>query len=159
MRKIPISKSTDPFFMNENEVNLAVAEYLFQRGVEVKNVLVDKETGIDVLGLKMGQTLIIESKGSMVNNQHEFVFEHGQLTTHVSQQVHYLMKKYQSKYNSSILFMANPDIPRIHKRVDELAEALDALGIVRLWVQKNGAVRLVYPEQLKEVLVKLELIE
>ncbi|AET62141.1 hypothetical protein ACWHAM_20275 [Paenibacillus terrae] len=63
----------DPFVMTENEVNLAVASFLKGKKANILRIAVDREQGFDVHAEILGYSLIVESKGSMKNNQNELL--------------------------------------------------------------------------------------
>jgi len=156
--RIPIQKCPDPFMMNENEVNISVADFLKSKHVDVQKVAVDKEKGFDVFGVKNGFSIIVESKGMMANNQDKYVFGYGQIKSHLGDQILYVMKQYEYSSGKTLLMIANPDVPRIRCRLGEVSIALDKLGIIRLWVKADGVVELEYPQDVSQVLNSLELV-
>lgn len=156
--KIPIEKCKDPFVMDENTVNSAISSYFASKMVEVKSVAKDKQRGFDVYGEKNGYSLIVESKGSLGNNQCTHVFGTGQLKDHLSAQIFYLMKQYEYKSDKTILIMANPDIPRIRNMINEISLSLDELKFIRFWINANKQVRVECPDDLAELLKYLDLI-
>ncbi|MFC4596871.1 hypothetical protein [Cohnella hongkongensis] len=156
--RIPTQKCPDPFMMNENEVNTAVAHFLKSKHVDVQKVAVDKEKGYDVFGVKNGYSIIVESKGMMANNQDKYVFGYGQIKSHLGDQILYVLKQYEHSSGNTLLMIANPDIPRIRSRLDEVSLALDKLGIIRLWVTADRFVELEYPQEVFQVLNSLELV-
>lgn len=153
-----ISKTSDPFSMTENEVNIAVAEFLRDKGANILRIAVDREQGYDVHAEMKGYSFIIESKGSRKNNQTETVFDSGQLKVHASAQIFYLMKQLESKPEKTFLVLANPDIPRIRKLISDLSTSLDKLGLIRIWVSAEREIKIEYPEELKGVFIDLGLV-
>jgi len=144
--------------MNENKVNASIALFLKSKGVDVKKVSVDKEKGYDVYGFKNGYSIIVESKGMMANNQNEFVFGHGQIKSHLGDQILYILKQYEYSSDKTLLMIANPDIPRIKTRISEVTLALDKLGIIRLWVKEDMSLEVEYPQEMYHLLSSIELI-
>ncbi|WP_339236280.1 hypothetical protein MKX40_22330 [Paenibacillus sp. FSL R5-0517] len=156
--RIPIERCKDPFIMDENTVNLAVSSYFENKGVDVKNVAKNKERGFDVYGEKNGYSLIVESKGSLGNNQCTYVFGTGQLKNHLSAQIFCLMKHYEYSSGKTILIMANPDIPRIRNMINEVSLSLDELEFVRFWVNSQQIVQVECPDELTDLLERLGLM-
>ncbi|PJN48806.1 hypothetical protein PAEAM_56680 [Paenibacillus sp. GM1FR] len=152
-----INKTSDPFSITENEVNLAVAEFLRGKGANILRVAIDREQGYDVHAEMKGYSFIIESKGSRKNNQTENVFDSGQLKVHASAQIFYLMKKLEIKSETTFLVLANPDIPRIRKLISDVSTSLDQLGLIQFWVGYERGVRIECPKELREVLSGLGL--
>ncbi|MNI21158.1 hypothetical protein D3C73_746650 [compost metagenome] len=155
--RIPIHKCPDPFMMNENEVNAAVAHFLMSKDVDIKKVAVDKEKGYDVYGIKGGYSIIVESKGMMANNQNEYVFGHGQIKSHLGDQILYVLKQYEYSSENTLIMLANPNIPRIKDRLNGVSLALDRLGIIRLWVSEDKSVEIECPAEVLQVLNLLKL--
>lgn len=155
---IPIHKCPDPFMMNENDVNNAVAIFFKQSGVKVQKLAINTQTGIDVLGTKDGYTLIVESKGSMANKQNEYVFGNGQIKKHVGVQLYYLIKQFQSSTNKTLLILANPDIPRIRNCIDDISRTIEILGFIKMWVKEDKSAYIESPEIHMATIEKLGLL-
>lgn len=98
-----------------------------------------------------GYSLIIESKGSRRNNQTENVFHSGQLKVHASAQIYYLMKQLDSKSDTTFLALANPDISRIRKIINDVSLSLDKLGVIRLWVNSEKIIQIECPKELSKI--------
>lgn len=158
MSPIPTSECPDPFIMNENNVNLAVKDYLESCGAYVSKCAKDNQRGYDVEANINGYTLIVESKGTLKNNQHENVFDGGQIVSHIGAQMYYMMKEYEYCSDKTLLIIANPDIPRIRKGIDKVSLALDELGIIRFWVKANRSIEVEYPERKEHICQLLKLV-
>ncbi|MDP9676944.1 CRISPR/Cas system-associated exonuclease Cas4 (RecB family) [Paenibacillus jamilae] len=144
--------------MTENEVNIAVASFLKGKKANILRIAVDREQGFDVHAEILGYSLIVESKGSMKNNQNDTVFDSGQLKTHAGAQVLYLMKQFEYSSEKTILIMANPNIPRIRKVIDDISLAINNLKFIRFWVNPGNKVEVEYPDELAGVIKKLGLV-
>ncbi|TFD97064.1 hypothetical protein [Jeotgalibacillus sp. R-1-5s-1] len=158
----PLSKMKvpDPFLMNEDTVNFSVWRFLNENEFVCPHPLTGRERGIDVQGEKDGWKIYIESKGSHANNHDvDTVFGQGQIKVHTYNQIGKLMEYKNVHSEKSIFVMANPDIPRIRKRVQKVDKSLDALGFIRFWVQNDQSIKLEYPNHMKEQLLHLGLIE
>ncbi|SIS62729.1 hypothetical protein [Salimicrobium flavidum] len=136
----------DPFVMDEDTVNEIVAEYLKRNGFENVSFLTGKQTGVDVQGEKEDWNVLVESKGSQANDHEgETVFDGGQIKTHTYMQVCKLMELREESNPSNIMVMANPDIPRIRKRVKAIESSIKELDIVQFWVKENRDVEVILP--------------
>lgn len=158
----PLSKMKipDPFVMNEDTVNISVWEFLKQKGFDCPNSLKGKQQGIDVQGTKLGWMIYVESKGSHANNHNsDTVFGQGQIKVHTYNQIGKLMEYKNISNEKSMYVMANPDVPRIRKRVQKVAESLDTLGFIRFWIQEDKSIIIEYPVYLENQLLQLGLIE
>ncbi|AFU12943.1 hypothetical protein MC28_1521 [Bacillus thuringiensis MC28] len=152
-------KNKDPFVMNEDCVNKFVSDFLKSKGFNSVNFLVGREKGIDVKGSKDGKTIYVESKGSHANNHDEdTVFQTKQIKVHTYNQIGKLMEYKNEGDDKLLLAMANPDIPRIRERVNRVANSLDNLGFIRLWVQEDQTIEVEYPLELEGVLYSLGLL-
>lgn len=66
--------------------------------------------------------------------------------------------EYQTENEDNRLFvMANPDIPRIRKRVNSVISSINKLGFIQFWVQEDSTIKIENPEQLNETLISLGL--
>ena len=158
----PLSKMKipDPFVMNEDTVNITVWKFLDHKEFICPEPLKGKERGIDVQGEKFGWKIYVESKGSHANaHDGDTVFGQGQIKVHTYNQIGKLMEYINNSNEKSIYVMANPDIPRIRKRVQKVAKSLDTLGIIRFWVQNDKSIKIEFPEYLENQLLQLGLIE
>ena len=65
---MPISNSIlrnpDPFIMNEDTVNIAIADFLKSKGFDCEVPLTGRQQGIDVKASKGSIEIFVESKGS-----------------------------------------------------------------------------------------------
>jgi len=134
-------KIKDPFVMNEDTVNVAVAEFLISKKFSSVEYLSGNKHGVDVIGKKNGTTIYIESKGSHANaHDIDIVFDSNQIKTHTYMQISKLME-YANSFNENVLLvLANPDIPRIRSRVEKVRISLDKLGFIQFWVQEDMTV-------------------
>ncbi|MDL4842479.1 hypothetical protein [Aquibacillus rhizosphaerae] len=150
---------SDPFLMNEDEVNIAVANHLQALGFENVSYLHGNATGIDVKGYKDTWKIYVESKGSHANKHNkDIVFDTNQIKTHTYMQVCKLMEYDSLNQRNTLLAMANPDIPRIRERVQKIIKSIDSMRFIRLWVQQNGSVKVDFCEELREDLEKIGLL-
>lgn len=150
----------DPFLMNEDTVNIAVWEFLIEKKFSSPAPLKGNQHGIDVQGEKLGWKIYVESKGSHANNHNnDTVFGQGQIKVHTYNQIGKLMEYKNDDTEKSIYVMANPDIPRIRKRVQRVAKSLDILGFIRFWIQEDKSIIIDYPDYLENQLLQLGLIE
>lgn len=131
-----------------------------ERGVNCSLPLIGRQRGVDVKGEKNGWEVFVESKGSLANHHNpDTVFGQGQIKTHTYNQIGKLME-YKTLYpNQSIYVMANPDIPRIRKRVNKVVSSINAIGIVQFWVQQDESILVEYADSLKDDLLNLGLIK
>ncbi|KMY49577.1 hypothetical protein [Peribacillus loiseleuriae] len=158
----PLSKMRipDPFVMNEDTVNISVWEFLKHKEFDSPSPLKGKQRGIDVQGEKFGWEIYVESKGSHGNDHDgDTVFGQGQIKVHTYNQIGKLMEYKSNSSEKSMYVMANPDIPRIRKRVQKVANSLDLLGFIRFWVQDDKSIIIEFPEHLEDRLRWLGLIE
>ncbi|MEK4759619.1 hypothetical protein MHH85_05090 [Viridibacillus sp. FSL E2-0187] len=148
----------DPFVMNEDTVNIAVYNFLNSVGCDCSEPLKGRSQGVDVQGEKNGWSIYVESKGSHANDaDDDTVFGQGQIKVHTYVQVGKLME-YQTENEDNRLFvMANPDIPRIRKRVNSVISSINKLGFIQFWVQEDSTIKIENPEQLNETLISLGL--
>ncbi|WP_337034831.1 hypothetical protein [Paenibacillus illinoisensis] len=153
-----LNRTSDTFSMTENEVNLAVAEFLRGKGASILRTAIDREQGYDVHAEMNGYSFIIESKGSRKNNQTETVFDSGQLKVHASAQIFYLLKQLELRSEMTFLGLANPDIPRIRKLINDVSSSLDQLGLIQFWVSAGGSVKIECPTKSMGVLIDLGLV-
>ncbi|MEK3992798.1 hypothetical protein [Robertmurraya sp. FSL R5-0851] len=149
----------DPFIMNEDEVNKAVAVYLVKHGFQNVKYLKGNETGIDVYGEKDGWSIYVESKGSHANNHgKDTVFDSNQIKTHTYMQICKLMELRNTLPAKTILVMANPNIVRIKERVEKVNTPLKQLEFIQFWVEEDGRVLINSPESCAGLLLQLDLI-
>lgn len=148
----------DPFVMNEDTVNIAVWNFLNSVGCTCPPPLKGRSHGVDVQGEKNGWKIFVESKGSHGNDHDDdTVFGQGQIKVHTYVQVGKLME-YQTEKDINCLFvMANPDIPRIRKRVNLVINSLNKLGLIQFWVQEDNSIKIENPNYLNNTLVSLGL--
>ena len=150
----------DPFLLNENTVNLAVADFLISKGFTSVEHLLGTAHGVDVIGKKNDTTIYVESKGSRPNiHDDDIVFDTGQIKTHAYMQVCKLMEYYNSGNQNKILVLANPDIPRIRTRVEKVRKSIEVLEFTQFWVQEDLTVKVEYPKASRKILKKLNLID
>ncbi|KEO84398.1 hypothetical protein EL26_04655 [Tumebacillus flagellatus] len=106
-------------------------------------------------GSKHNYHIAVESRGTRsATHQDDKVFDSSQLYMHVVEQVGDLMQHSQAQ-SGTLLFMGNPDIPRIRHQVAKIDKSLDRLEFVRLWVQKDGTVLVEAPKEMASTLQKL----
>ncbi|MEC3885511.1 hypothetical protein VKA52_17465 [Halobacillus sp. HZG1] len=149
----------DPFVMNEDEVNVAVANFLKKSMFENVKYLSGNKTGIDVRGSKNGWAIFVESKGSQANKHEKtVVFDTNQIKTHTYMQICKLMEYDNEQHSNVILAMANPDIPRIRQRVQKVNSSLEKLQLLQIWVQKDYSVIIEASNTQRSVLNKLNLV-
>lgn len=152
-------KVPDPFIMNEDEVNEAVANYLIKRGFVNVRYLKGNETGIDVYGEKEGWSIYVESKGSHANNHgKDTVFDSNQIKTHTYMQICKLMELRNTLPPKTLLIMANPNIRRIKERVEKVNKPIEQLEFIQFWVEEDGRIVVKSPESCTELLLQLNLI-
>ncbi|MEH6948423.1 hypothetical protein V7068_15395 [Bacillus sp. JJ634] len=92
-----ISNSTlrnpGPFILNEDTVNIAIADFLKSKGFDCEVPSTGRQQGIDVKASKGNIKIFVESKGSQKNDAtNDEVFTHGQIVSHIARQIHTLMK-------------------------------------------------------------------
>lgn len=143
---MPIKNSTqknpDSFVMNEDTVNMAVAEYLTSKGFICDKPLKGRQIGVDVKACKKGWTILVESKGSQKNGAEEDeVFDHGQIVNHLARQIHTLIK-YANEYDhdKTLFVLANPDIVRIRKEYLRVNKMIEMMGFACMWVQEDNSI-------------------
>ncbi|MGG0666700.1 hypothetical protein ABE042_21725 [Viridibacillus arvi] len=136
----------DPFVMNEDTVNIAVYNFLNSVGCNCSEPLKGRSQGVDVQGEKNGWSIYVESKGSHANDaDDDTVFGQGQIKVHTYVQVGKLME-YQTENEDNRLFvMANPDIPRIRKRVNSVINSINKLGFSSFGFKKMVQLKLKIP--------------
>ncbi|MYL37364.1 hypothetical protein [Halobacillus litoralis] len=160
---MPVTNSNllnpDPFVMNEDEVNIAVANFLKKARFENVKYLSGNKTGIDVRGSKDEWAIFVESKGSQANKHEKtLVFDTNQIKTHTYMQVCKLMEYDNEQHSNAILAMANPDIPRIRQRVQKVKSSLEKLQLIQIWVQKDYSVIVEASNSQLSVLKRLNLV-
>lgn len=152
-------KKPDPFIMNEDHVNKAVANFL--RGIGCNNVvyLLGKEHGIDVKAEKNGWKIWVESKGSRGNDHaNDIVFDSGQIKTHADRQILKLMEYANNTDGKTLFIMANPNIERIRNRVNKVKRLLDEMQFIQFWVNSDDTILVEFPHQIKDTLKNLKFI-
>jgi hypothetical protein len=161
---MPISNSTlrnpDPFIMNEDTVNVAIADFLKSKGFECEVPLTGRQRGIDVKARKDSIEIFVESKGSQKNGAtNDEVFTHGQIVNHIARQIHTLMK-YANQYGgeNNIYVLANPDIQRIKSEYCRIDKMVEKMQFVCMWVQPDQSVVVESPESLRDLLINLKLL-
>ena len=143
---MPISNSIlrnpDPFIMNEDTVNIAIADFLKSKGFDCEDPLTGRQQGIDVKARKGNIEIFVESKGSQKNEAtNDEVFTHGQIVNHIARQIHTLMK-YATQYGeeNNIYVLANPDIQRIKSEYHRVDKMVEKMQFVCMWVQQDQSV-------------------
>jgi|SRR5690625_742324 len=161
---MPISnsrlKNPDPFIMNEDTVNVAIANYLTSKGFDCEPPLTGRQQGVDVKATKDDIQIYVESKGSQKNGATgDEVFTHGQIVNHLARQLHTLMK-YATQYGkeNNIYVLANPDIQRIRSEYLRVGSMVEKLQFVCMWVQQDQSVIVECPLVLKDLLINLDLM-
>jgi len=152
-------KNPDPFIMDEDTVNSAVANFLLSKEFECDPPLTGKQRGVDVKAQKGDIVILVESKGSQKNGAPEDeVFDHGQIVNHLARQIHTLMK-YATQFDAdnTIFVMANPDIPRIRAEYNRAVKMVQKMQFVCMWVQQDQSIILEVPEEMKTLLKELGL--
>ncbi|MDL0421939.1 hypothetical protein NST17_16930 [Caldifermentibacillus hisashii] len=161
---MPVSNSSlrnpDPFIMNEDTVNIAIAEFLTNKGFDCEPPLTGRQQGIDVKASKGIVNIFVESKGSQKNGAtNDEVFTHGQIVNHIARQIHTLMK-YATQYGdeNNIYVLANPDLQRIRSEYYRIDKMVEKLGFVCMWVQEDCSVVVKCPKNLRNILTDLNLL-
>ncbi len=153
-------RNPDSFVMNEDTVNIAVADFLEFNGFICDPPLSGRQPGIDVKARKNGVSVFVESKGSQKNGaiSDDEVFNHGQIVNHLARQIHTLMK-YASQYgeSSNLFVLANPDIQRIRNEFERVKPMVDKMQFVCFWVQKDKSVLVEGPKSNEDLLSTVEL--
>lgn len=141
-------RNREPFTMNKDTVNIAVANFLKSCGFTDVHYLSGDEQGVDVSAKLSEIEFLVVSEGFLNNNPDaDTIFTTDRMLGHLSKQVLQLM--YYNQFDSdTLLFMANPAIPRLIKQVDSIMTSLNVLGITRLWVSKDLSVRVDVPPDL-----------
>ncbi|WP_040226842.1 hypothetical protein [Bhargavaea cecembensis] len=144
----------DPFVMNEDTVNIVVADFLIGRGFECETPLSGRQPGIDVKARKDSLEVFVESKGSQKNGASaDEVFDGAQIVNHLARQIHTLMK-YATKHGDGHLYvLANPDIERIRNEYAKVKKTVEKLRFVCMWVQEDRTVQVEGPEEMEGLLV------
>ena len=161
---MPISNSTlrnpDPFIMNEDTVNVAIADFLKSKGFDCEVPLTGRQQGIDVKASKGNIEIFVDSKGSQKNEAtNDEVFTHGRIVNHIARQIHTLMK-YTTQYGgeNNIYVLANPDIQRIKSEYHRVDKMVKKMQFVCMWVQQGQSVVVESPEGLSDLIIDLELL-
>ncbi|GEN36886.1 hypothetical protein [Aneurinibacillus danicus] len=149
---MPQKNENDPFIMNQDKVNKAIADFLKQ--LSFQNIIHTTTSRVpDVTGEKAGWKVNVKSKGSQAkNHEADTVFDDSQLTSHLSDQVRQLVSYFQNSAGEEIFIIGNPDIPRIREKVKGMKKVLNVLGFTRFWVQKDYSVRVEAKGYVKELL-------
>ncbi|WP_376837175.1 hypothetical protein [Bhargavaea ullalensis] len=146
-------RNPDRFLMDEDTVNVAVAEYLISRRFQCEAPLVGRQHGVDVKARKGSLEVFVESKGSRKNGaEADIVFDHAQIVTHLAKQIHTLMKYATEHGPRQIYVLANPDIDRIRNEYEKVAQMVEKLGFVCMWVQEDRSIKVEGPEEMRGVL-------
>ncbi|PWK14399.1 hypothetical protein [Tumebacillus permanentifrigoris] len=147
----------DPFKMNKNQVSEYIAKFL--ETCRFDNVVTSTSRGDwDVTAKVNDWRIYVDAKGSRaVKHKEDVVFADTQLVKHLADQVSELMRYYQTMDESGLLFMGNPDLPRIREIAEEIDRSLDHLGIIRLWVQQDGTVQVEAPSGMAEIMKQIGL--
>lgn len=161
---MPVSNSKlrkpDPFLMNEDTVNIAIAGFLKSKGFDCESPLTGRQRGVDVKASKGKIRVFVESKGSQKNGlNNDEVFDHGQIVNHLARQVHTVMK-YATQYDGAdtIYVLANPDIQRIRDEYHRIGKMVEKMQFICMWVQQDSNVVVESPEDLNEMLIDLNLL-
>ncbi len=143
--------------MDEDTVNVAVAEYLVSRGFQCEAPLVGRQHGVDVKARKGSLGVFVESKGSRKNGvEADIVFDYAQIVTHLAKQIHTLMKYATEHGSEQIYVLANPDIDRIRNEYEKVAQMVEKLGFVCMWVQEDRSIKVEGPKGMRGVLESYE---
>lgn len=153
-------KTPDPFIMNEDTVNIAIASFLKSRGFDCEVPLTGRQKGVDVKASKGDVQIFVESKGSQKNGANDdIVFDHAQIVNHLARQIHTLMRYATINEGvNDIYILANPDIQRIRNESYKVSKMVNKMQFVRMWVQQDRNVLVEYPEILEDKLKKLNLL-
>ncbi|QGM30150.1 hypothetical protein GI482_07070 [Bacillus sp. N3536] len=152
-------RTPDPFIMNEDTVNIAIANFLITKGFVTDNPLKGKQRGIDVKAKKDCVEIFVESKGSQKNGlTTDEVFDHGQIVNHIARQLHTLMK-YASEHGTEnkIYVLANPDLLRIRSEYEKVEKMIRKMEFVAMWVKKDLSIKVEGPDNLIDYLNKQNL--
>jgi hypothetical protein len=129
-------KVPDPFIMKKEDVNQCIVAFLETNGFDVS--LMGQRDEIDIIAVRDNMKFYIESRGNQATmHTGDKLFDSSQLDIHLSEQVTTLMKNYSEMNNEKWLVIANPNIPRLKNRIARIEEALDKLGIIRIWVNDD----------------------
>jgi hypothetical protein len=138
-------KDPDPFIMKKEYVNQCIVAFLETNGFDVS--LMGPRDDIDIIAVRDQMTFYIESRGNQAAmHTGDKLFDSSQLDIHLSEQVTTLMKNYSDINNEKRLVIANPNIPRLKKRVARIEDALNKLGIIRIWVNEDKSVLVEGPD-------------
>lgn len=161
---MPISnrnlRNPDPFIMNEDTVNVAIANFLKSKGFDCEVPLTGRQQGVDVKARKGNIEIFVESKGSQKNGvTNDEVFKHGQIVNHMARQIHTLMK-YSTQYGekNNIYVLANPDLQRIKNEYYRVDKMIKKMQFVCMWVRPDHKVVVDSPEELRTLLIEMDLL-
>jgi hypothetical protein len=154
---VPVLRSQvdDPFMMNKDEVNTYIVDFFKKNGFEAIE-LARSNKFVDVKARKFDWHIWVESRGSRSSKHREgIVFESSDLWINLCEQVGQFMCYRQTLDTPILMFMGNPDIPRIRRYVAKIEKSLDRLEIIRLWVQQDGQVFVEGPQEMTAILQKI----
>jgi hypothetical protein len=147
----------DPFMMTRDQANEHIAEFLTKRSFNNVECGISNSE-VDVRAEKLGWRVKVESKGSRARaHTGDTVFDSSQLWIHLCEQVGTFMRYQQSMKEFDLLLMGNPDLPRFRRNVAKIEKSLDRMGIIRLWVQLDGTVRVEAPQEMAEIVKEVGL--
>lgn len=134
--------------LTENDVVIAVVNYLGSRGYRIVQQRSTQERGIDIeaVAIGTGRRLLIEAKGATSSkegtNRYNRPFTPNQARTHVAVAL-YCAARLRQEYaeQHSEIALALPD-DEVHSRlVEKISSSLKDLGIAVYFVSKDKVVR------------------
>lgn len=124
----------------EDEVNIAVANWLKVKGAVNVKRLTGQAQGNDVEAVLDGKQILVESKGETPNEPDKtHAFDGSQIDSHISRQVFKVLELRQ-QHPDAIIFIANPENDKIRYRFNKVSQMLKKLDIGALWVRSDMAV-------------------
>lgn len=134
--------------LTENDVVTAVCKKLEDMGFDIEQALHTSEKGIDIIAVKDGYTLFIETKGetsaTQSSNRYGKPFNQNQIKNHIGKALLAVSRLLTSNQGSIAVgvAIALPDNEG-HKRViSEIEYALKKLGVLVIWVKDINTVEI-----------------
>lgn len=156
-----MQKILEDFLITENSLIDAIERYFVKYGFLTKRKAKYTAQGIDLELIKNEVTLYIEAKGSVMNkydsNKNIGPMSKRSIRNNVRNQITKLMEREEDKkYLDDALYIAAwPETPLYREQIDRKTKALNRLGYLHFWVQKDLSIKIEGPEDKRERLINL----
>ncbi|EAR16640.1 hypothetical protein [Robiginitalea biformata] len=129
--------------LTEDRVIELLMPYLKSRDWKIESYCLGQKRGIDIVALKNGKKLVVETKGAKANDnsptKKRKYFDSGQIKDHFGKAI---VKSLETKNNfpESVVAIAQPLDEDIKRAIGGIIPNLNDIGIVHFWVKSNGEI-------------------